>query len=322
MASIYKPHGRSRYYIAYRDPGTKRRVIVPGYVDREATAALATDIQRVAARRAAGIEPPVRVVPSLEDHLAYLRGMGRDATWVRTIGQRIGKARDAVPSLDPQKLAAWIAETCVSPKTAKQYRGILSRYIGVAVPDLGFAGGESRAARRALTQDEASRLLAAAPSYRRIVYLVAMTTGLRRKELRRLEWRDVGTRHLALRDAATKSRRADVLPLREDVAAELEAMRQESGLVFPRVPRSDTLRLDLANARIVTPDASGRVVNMHSLRYTFCTMLAMAGVSLYEAMTLMRHRDIRLTTRIYMDAGCLDTRSAVDKLPALTRVLR
>jgi integrase len=45
--------------------------------------------------------------------------------------------------------------------------------------------------RRALTPEEAGRLLATAPHHRAVVYLVAMKTGLRRSELNQLRWEDV-----------------------------------------------------------------------------------------------------------------------------------
>lgn len=315
MASIYRPRGRKLYYIAFRDPGTKRRVVVPGYVDRDATRAKATDLERQAARRAAGIEPPERVLPSVADHVASLRALGRDPTWCTTVQQRIAKVKAAVPSLDPQAVAAWIARNCGAKQTAKQYRGIMSAYLGVKIADAGSCGTAPRPARRSLTHDEARRLLAASPPYRRIVYLVAMTTGLRRSELRRLQWGDVRDSHIVLRAAATKSRRADVVPLRPDVAASLGPRGEDSARVFPRVPRSDTLRLDLKAAGIE------RLADFHSLRYTFCTWLALAGVTIYEAMALMRHRDVKLTTRVYLDAGVLETRAAVSRLPALTSAL-
>jgi integrase len=45
--------------------------------------------------------------------------------------------------------------------------------------------------RRALTPEEAGRLLGSAPHFRAVVYLVAMKTGLRRSELNQLRWEDV-----------------------------------------------------------------------------------------------------------------------------------
>lgn len=62
--------------------------------------------------------------------------------------------------------------------------------------------------------------MAAAPD-RRFVYLLAVTTGLRYKELRRLRWSDVMLRnkpHLLIRAEATKSKRAETLWLTTEAA--------------------------------------------------------------------------------------------------------
>ncbi len=48
-----------------------------------------------------------------------------------------------------------------------------------------------RRKRRALTDDEAARLLAVAPAWRRETYFLALWTGLRREELKSLTWGDV-----------------------------------------------------------------------------------------------------------------------------------
>jgi hypothetical protein len=46
-------------------------------------------------------------------------------------------------------------------------------------------------------------------------------------------------------------------------------------------------------------------------------MLTLAGVSQRVIMELMRHSDMRLTAKVYTDAGMLPTGDAVMKLPAL-----
>lgn len=69
--------------------------------------------------------------------------------------------------------------------------------------------------RRALSDQEADRLLQAAPWGRALLYRLALGTGLRRGELRQLQWRDLGLRRrlLVVRAEAAKSRREDVVPL-------------------------------------------------------------------------------------------------------------
>ena len=180
--------------------------------------------------------------------------------------------------------------------------------------------------RRALTEDEIQRLLAAAPPYRRLVYRAALLTGLRHGELAKLQWGDLhigpGERpFIALRAKTTKAKRADTLPLRADLADELRAAKPADSdpgdLVFPRVPYFQTFHKDREAANIDYEDRRGRKVVFHSLRVTYGTMLQRAGVPLRTAMSLMRHTDSRLTMNIYTDPALLDMAGAVESLPDL-----
>jgi len=58
-------------------------------------------------------------------------------------------------------------------------------------------------------------------------------------------------------------------------------------------------------------------VDLHSLRHTFGTLLARSGVHPRTAMELMRHSDIRLTTKIYQHLDLADTAGAINKLPVI-----
>ena len=62
----------------------------------------------------------------------------------------------------------------------------------------------------------------------------------------------------------------------------------------------------------------GNFADFHSLRKTFGTNLARAGVPSRAAMALMRHSDRRLTDKIYTDENLLGTWSAFDALPNYT----
>jgi integrase len=180
--------------------------------------------------------------------------------------------------------------------------------------------------RRAMTPEEAERFLAAAGK-RRLVYLTAIYTGLRRKELRLLEWGDLhldpseGKPHITLRAKTTKARRADVLPLRAEVADELRQAKPEDALptdrVFKTMPNRDTFRSDLERAEVKHKDASGRKLDLHALRYTYGTWLAKSGVAPRVAMELMRHTDIRLTTNLYTDPTLLNVAGAIEGMPTL-----
>jgi integrase len=69
-------------------------------------------------------------------------------------------------------------------------------------------------------------------------------------------------------------------------------------------------------------DASGRRLDFHALRATFCTLLALARVPLNEAMHLMRHSDPKLTMKVYTDAAQLDLSTALSALPSVPQLQR
>ncbi len=70
-------------------------------------------------------------------------------------------------------------------------------------------------------------------------------------------------------------------------------------------------------AGIPKRDDRDKTVDIHSLRKTFNTWLAGAGVAPRIAQELMRHEDIDLTMGVYTDAGLFDLSAAVEALPAL-----
>ncbi|MFB3891140.1 MAG: tyrosine-type recombinase/integrase [Phycisphaerae bacterium] len=185
--------------------------------------------------------------------------------------------------------------------------------------------GDIRRKRRALSEDELRRLLAAAPEDRRRVYLFAATTGLRRQEIADLRWYDLHLNatkpYIALRAAATKARRADCVYLRQDMAEQLRKIKpaDESGPVFARVPSMIVFRNDLAAAGIPELDAQKRRVDFHGLRVSLATIMARSGVSPRTAMEVMRHTDIRLTLQTYTDPQALAVADAVESLPDLTK---
>jgi integrase len=111
---------------------------------------------------------------------------------------------------------------------------------------------DQRRVKRALTLDELDRLRQAA-GRRWVVYLTAALTGLRRSELKRLLWGDVHLEaerpHIQLRAAATKARRADVVPINPELLEALRAHRAadatDDQLVFRSIPKYATYRKDV-----------------------------------------------------------------------------
>ncbi len=217
---------------------------------------------------------------------------------------------------------------------------------------------DRRHVRRALTPDEAERLVAATRvralaragafhakanperrakldrtrakmtrlgEVRALIYLLALGTGLRRGELRRLRWCDLAlggeSPHVTIPAASAKSRRVQTVDLHPRVIEALVAFRPATAsptdtVLPPRtMPGSRTFDADLAAAGIAKTDAAGRVLDFHALRTTTISWLASTGAHPRVAQSVARHADVTTTMRRYTDMALLDTRGAVAKLP-------
>jgi len=185
--------------------------------------------------------------------------------------------------------------------------------------------GDPRRKRRAFTPEELWRLVNVAGE-RGVLYLVAAFTGLRRGELVKIEWRDVHIEeaqpYITVRSSIAKNAKLVPQPLPLKVATALRQLRRDgvepNDFVFERLmPDMDCFRDDLRAAGISYVDEKGEYADFHSLRVTFDTDLWMAEVAPRIVMELMRHSDMRLTARTYMDANMLPSSEALEKLPSL-----
>ena len=159
---------------------------------------------------------------------------------------------------------------------------------------------------------------------RAVAYLLLLWTGLRRSELRALQWRDVGLdalpSYITLRAATTKAKRADRIVLHPQIADTLRAFKPKAAKptdrVLRTVPGMKVLKADLKLAGIEFENEIGRV-DLHSMRKTINTLLACYGVSQRVAQKHMRHKDPRLTAGVYTDEELLPTAAAISGLPWL-----
>jgi len=174
---------------------------------------------------------------------------------------------------------------------------------------------DRRRVRRALSEDETGRLLVVArqqaselrtAKLRPLWYLAPLLAGLRRGDMLRLRWRDLDLKSapgtLTIRGGKAK-KRVDVLPLHPDLLAEFLAVRPAHALpsapVFPHAVSNATRRDDFTRAKITLVSEEGHA-DLHSLRTTFATRLALAGVAPATLQRLMRHSTIELTMRHYV----------------------
>jgi integrase len=273
-----------------------------------------------------------------------LADMTRD-TLERWIAVEVGKGRSA-RSMNCHRAAAiafanWAADPDVGRLPSNPFGS------GRAAVSKADEEGDPRRHRRALSPDELSRLIAAArnaPERRQTrrsegdaqtvrrapdrlsghdrgdLWMFLAGTGLRVGEVRQLTVADVRLDavppHVRVPAAVAKSRKEQTVPLRSDLVAlmrrRLAGCKPTDGIF--EIPRGLIKRFnaDCRRAGIPKRDLEGRTVDVHSLRTTFGTYLAMSGVAPRVAMELMRHSAIGLTMKVYTDPRLLPLAAAIE----------
>ena len=203
---------------------------------------------------------------------------------------------------------------------------------------------EDRPERRALTEDEASRLLSEIPARWRALVATSLTLGLRWSELAGLQRQhvDLAARELRIERqaywlkgelivSAPKTRSGTRnLPIPDDLAELLAAHLGEysqpgnEGIVFP----SNSGRvIDNSNFRervwVKAIERAGiRHVVIHGLRVTSTTWLLDAGINAKTVSVMQGHSSPAVTMAVYARSSAASQKLAADKVgEALGRVL-
>jgi len=185
--------------------------------------------------------------------------------------------------------------------------------------------GQKKRVRRAFTDEELQKLIAGSGS-RGIIYFTAARTGLRQEELKQLKWCEIDLEapvpRVVVRAETAKNKKEEAVCLVPEIVEALKAYRptnwSPADLVFPQgIPRSRRLKTDAEHTGIEYRDPQGRYADFHALRYTWATYLQRNGVAQRIAMKLMRHSDIRLTSKVYTDETQLPVYDSIKNLPRL-----
>jgi integrase len=178
--------------------------------------------------------------------------------------------------------------------------------------------------RRALTVEEALRLIAVTTDRRAMIYKTALLTGMRRAELDSLTVGSVDwtAGKVSLEAKHSKNRKAAEFYLPVDFLQELYAYcvgRPLSDRLFLSAvspsKSARTLHRDLGKAGILVETAEGRI-DFHSLRVTFLTWVNELGEDVKTVQELGRHADPRMTFGIYTKAKEERIRSVVTRAGA------
>jgi integrase len=176
--------------------------------------------------------------------------------------------------------------------------------------------------RRTLTVDEIQSLLRVADPARRLLYEVALLSGLRAGELRQLstDHLDRTNNGLTLDASWTKNRKAEFQPLPAGLIERMSASAENGearGLYDRHYRRSDAQRGGPSNPILFVPSSLSRCLDQdlkragiskvtvlgkldfHALRTTYVNLVLESGVSPKEAQALARHSSPNLTFNVY-----------------------
>jgi len=340
---------RSKYTIKYMGRDGEWHTC-PGYTDKAATEQRAAELSRRSHRAREGLthaDPEAAETPLAKVLAAYVDDLtreGRDDMYRYNCGKLLAKlfkecGWGTLREIEPAGMTEWMGRAAKSGRAARTVNSYLDHAIAFVKWSIGQGKIEHNAlagikkadatkkarTRRAFTPDQLRRFLDAAGP-RRLLYLTAVLTGLRKGELRDLCWGSVvlaGDRpHIRLEAEKTKGKRADLLPLVPELVEELAKAKPKGAAhadhVFDRVPSQAQFKADLRRAGdIPYKDESGRILGFHALRKTMGTYLAARGVPLQKAQKLMRHTDPRLTTQFYTDADLLDLPTAAGEVATM-----
>lgn len=170
---------------------------------------------------------------------------------------------------------------------------------------------------RTLTFEEEARLLAHSPERLRPIVVTALHTGMRKKEILGLEWRDVDLdyRKIHIRAERSKTHQDRHIPIDNELLSVLEDLHRNnshSEYVFTKDgvnPYAD-IQESFAKAR---DDAEIKNLHFHDLRHTFATRAVKAGVDLFSLMKFLGHKDVTTTQR-YVNLRGVDLLPAIEKL--------
>lgn len=136
----------------------------------------------------------------------------------------------------------------------------------------------------------------------------ALYTGMRLGEIRNLSWNDIDFVNMKIRvrnteSFSTKSKKERTIPLHPKLAEifSLHSQVDHSPYVFTR-PDCKQVDPGTANKKFRKYCKKAELdtrYHFHTLRHTFASHLAMAGVSLYFIQKMLGHQSIETTTRIY-----------------------
>jgi len=177
---------------------------------------------------------------------------------------------------------------------------------------------------RWLNDTEEERLLGYAPGWFQSIIQVALHTGMRKGELLRLKWADLDFEQRLVRASHTKNHRVRYIPMNQKLYTLLQSIDHFSGPKGPSPyvftnPETGSRYKALNGTFERTCERAGfDDVTFHTLRHTFASRLAQAGIPLNTIRELLGHGDMKVTMR-YAHLAPNNLREAVETLADRTK---
>jgi integrase len=230
-------------------------------------------------------------------------------------------------AITPQEINDWLTKHCKTPATANRYRAFVSLAFR-----LGMENGkvESNPARlvRLRTENNARLRFLSRPEYGKLLviiqrdypehvpaFIVSVYTGMRWGEQFSLTWEQVDTKRKVIRLTTSKNGSARNVPLN---SVSLAALKEQRSAV-PHAARDKVFPLPGPKADCrwwflpALLEAKIGDYTWHNNRHTFCSWLAIAGVSTKEIQDLAGHKSVVMAAR-YSHLSPEATASASERL--------
>jgi len=229
--------------------------------------------------------------------------------------------------ITPSEIEEVLSAHCQTNGTFNKFRSFVSLAYRLGMENQKVSSNPARLVRRRtedsarlryLTRDEYKTLLGIiqrdnptkAPAF-----VVSVYTGMRWGEQFSLEWAQVDFKRKVIRLLKTKNGSARNVALNSVAMGALKAQQaavphSASDLVFPRHSDSDRCRWWFEPALLEAKIAGA---SWHTLRHTFCSWLALAGVGIREIQELAGHKSIAMAAR-YSHLSPEATASASERL--------
>ena len=232
----------------------------------------------------------------------------------------------------------WRAKQDCCAKTLNEYRSALNTFVAWITEDFNMPSPLQHVKalprigktfeRLAMHPDEFTAFIhSVKDDNRRLCYLTAFYTGLRRNELSLLEWGDMfidrEEPYIRAREATTKNSKEGIQMLPECLVPALRLFRPENARQTDKVfdvPSMKIWKSDLKNAGIPYKDERGNRRDFHSVRVMCCTYMLSSGAAPIVTKEHMRHSDMKLTVGNYFDPRMAQKHKAVNQLPDFVTV--